>query len=213
MKKQINDLIDFYTKAEKLKTTTRHSWTNNSARQESSAEHSWMLCLLAMLLFDKLDKKVDLLKVMKMVTVHDLAEAITGDIPAFEVSTRQKSKYSNEKKALEKLMSKFPKNKSKEIISLWNEFEENSTPEAIFSNSLDKIEVLMQHNVADISTWEQGDFDSNPYYKDHYFNFDLFMRTFKNIVDNQTMEKVIKAKKEYRVKKDHLEKYKHHGKR
>jgi putative hydrolase of HD superfamily len=98
-KKVIENLIDFYKKAEKLKTTTRHSWLSNLLRQESVAEHSWMLCLLAILFSDELDKKVDLLKVMKMVTIHDLAESVTGDIPAWEVSIRQKNKYKYEKKA------------------------------------------------------------------------------------------------------------------
>ena len=207
-KKDIKNLIDFYKKAEKLKTTTRHSWTSNPSRQESVAEHSWMLCLLAILLFDKLDGKVNLFKVLKMLIIHDLAEAVNGDIPAFEVSARQKLKHENEKKALKKLVRKLPKQRAGEIVSLLKEFDDNKTPEAQFSNSLDKIEVLMQHNVSDISTWGQGDFDTNPYYKDHFFNFSSFMRTLKNTIDNQTMKKIINTKKEHRVSKIHLEKYK-----
>ena len=117
-KKEIKSLIDFHKKAQKLKTTTRHSWFTDSSRQESVAEHSWMLCLLALLLSNKLDKKVNLLKVMKMVTIHDLAKSVTGDIPSHEVSARQKNKYKFEKKAFKNLVVDLPKKKLKKFIEL-----------------------------------------------------------------------------------------------
>ncbi len=208
MNKEIKNLIDFHKKAEKLKITTRHSWLSNPKRQESVAEHSWMLCLLAIILSDKLTKKIDLLKVLKMLTIHDLAESVTGDIPSWEISTRQKNKYKYEKKAFKKIVADLPKNKAKEIISLWEEFEENKTKEAKFANSLDKIEVVMQHNIADISTWDHGDYDASPYYKDEYFDFDPFMRALRDVVSIQGMQKVIKAKTENRLDKKHLERYK-----
>jgi putative hydrolase of HD superfamily len=208
MNKKIKNLIDFYEKAEKLKTTTRHSWLSNPKRQESVAEHSWMLCLLAIILSDELDKKINLLKVLKMLTIHDLAESIIGDIPVHEVSTRQQNKYKSEKKAFKNLVIDLPKTKAKEIISLWEEFEKNETKEAKFANSLDKIEAVMQHNVANISTWDQGDYNTGPYYKDEYFDFDSFMRIFKNEVNNQVIEKIINARVEKRIDKKILERYK-----
>jgi putative hydrolase of HD superfamily len=210
MEESINNLIDFYKKAEKLKTTTRHSWLSNPTRQESAAEHSWMLCLLAMVASDQIETKVDLLKVMKMVTIHDLAEAVTGDIPSHEISERnlKENKYKAEETALQSLVNELPKKQAEEMINLWREMEENKTAEAQLSHSLDKIEAIMQHNIADISTWDQGDFDIQPYYKDDYFNFDTFIRAFKNIVDNQTIQKIISAKSESRIDVKHLEKYK-----
>ncbi|MFZ2150360.1 MAG: HD domain-containing protein [Minisyncoccia bacterium] len=214
MKKSIKNFIDFYEKAEKLKTTTRHSWLSNPKRQESTAEHSWMLGLMAMILADEIRPKVNLLKVLKMVIIHDLAEAITGDIPSHEVSMRniKANKKRAEKKAIKSIVKKLPKEKGNEIFSLWKEMEENKTQEAHFSHSLDKIEAILQHNVASISTWRQGDFFINPYYKDYFFDFDNFMRTFKDIVDNQTMEKIIKAKKTHKVEAKHMERYKKNNK-
>lgn len=208
MNKSIQNLIDFHKKAEKLKTTTRHSWLSNPKRQESTAEHSWMLCLLAMLLSDKLDKKVDLLKVMKMLTIHDLAESVTGDIPSGEISTRQQNKYESEKKAFESLVINLPKEKAYEIISLWEEFEKNETLEAKFAHSLDKVEAVMQHNISNISDWDQLDFNVHPYYKNEFFNFDSFMRAFKDVVDDQSMKKILDAKAEHRIDAKHLERYK-----
>jgi len=208
VKELIKNFIDFHKKAEKLKTTMRHSWLTDSSRQESVAEHSWMLSLLAILLSDKIATKVDLLKVLKMVIIHDLAESITGDIPSHEVSTRQENKYENEKKAFENLIKSLPKEKANEIISLWEEFEKNETPEAKFGNSLDKVEAVMQHNLSDISTWDQGDFNIQPYYKNHYFDSDSFIRAFKDVVDDQTMKKILGAKAENKIDVKHLERYK-----
>jgi putative hydrolases of HD superfamily len=207
VEKTIQNLIDFHKKAEKLKLTTRHSWLTDPSRQESTAEHSWMLCLLAIILSDKLDAKVDLLKVLKIVIVHDLAESVTGDIPAHEVSARQENKYSAEKKAFETLLKDLPCEKGEEIISLWEEFEKRETAEAKFADSLDKIEAIMQHNLADIKTWNQGDFNVHPYYKDDRFDFDAFMRKFKDVADDQSMKKIIAAKAESRIDPKHLETY------
>lgn len=206
----IKDFIEFYHKAEKLKTTLRHSWLSDSERQESSAEHSWMLGLLTIILSDELDKKVDILRVIKMVIVHDLAEAVTGDIPSFEISDRQNRKHDAEKHAMTYLVSSLSKKTADEIVALWEEFDACKTVEAQFANSLDKIEVLIQHNLADISTWCEGDYRIGPYYKDHYFNFDTFMRSFKNHVDIDTMKKIIDAKQERQIDAKHLERY-HEG--
>ena len=206
-KKEIKKLVDFYKKAEKLKVTTRHSWLSDLFRQESVAEHSWMLCLLAILLSDKLNKKVDLLRVIKMVTIHDLAESVTGDIPSHEISLRQKNKHKNEKKVLKNLVASLPKEKASEILALWDEFNQNKTREAKFANSLDKVEAVMQHNLH-IKKWDQGDFDITPYYKDFYFDFDPFMRIFKDEVNDQLIKNIIKEKVEHRMDKKHLERYK-----
>lgn len=207
MDNQIKNLIAFHKKAEKLKLTTRHSWLSNSASQESVADHSWMLSILAILLADKLDKKVNLLKVLKMLAIHDLAEAVTGDIPSHEVSTRKENKFENEKKAFKSLITDLPKENAQEFLALWEEMEGKETLESKFANALDKVEAVMQHNVSDISTWDQGDFNVHPYYKDNYFNFDSFIRAFKDVVDDQSMKKIIKAGAEKRIDKKHLERY------
>lgn len=209
MKKVINSFIDFHKKAEKLKTTMRHSWLSNSSRQESVAEHSWMLCLLALILADQIKTKVDLLKIFKMVTIHDLAEAVTGDISAHEISARntKENKYKAEQKALKSLLSGLPKVKAREIIDLWEEMEKKETTEAKFAQSLDKIEVVMQHHIADISTWDQGDYNASPYYKEEYSDFDPFMKTLRGVVSMQGMKKILRAGTEHLLDPKHLERY------
>src|SRR5690606_28104750 len=113
-------------------------------RQESVAEHTWMMSILAILFFSEMNFKVDQLKVMKMIAIHDLAEAIVGDIPSFEISKRQDEKYENELKAMKKIVKALGDSQSaKEIMELWLELEEGKTNEAKFLHSIDKAEVVI----------------------------------------------------------------------
>jgi len=204
----IKGFLEFYTQAEKLKVTLRHSWLSNPKRQESTAEHSWMVGLLAIVLSGELETKVNVLKVLKMAIVHDLAESITGDIPSFEDSKRKKNKHQAELKALKKLTKNLSPKIAAELLMLWEECEQKETLEAKFVQSLDKLEAVMQHNTANISTWQQGDYDIQPYYRDHLFNFDTFIRKLKDQVDIDTMKKIIKAKLRHRIDPIHYQRFK-----
>lgn len=189
MNTKITGIIDFIKKTEKLKTELRHSRTSDVTRRESVAEHTWSSCLLAMTLFDEVSITVDQLRVLKMIIIHDLAESVTGDIPAFEVSGRQDDKLKNEKKAMKVIVSGLENKKlADEIIGLWEEFEERKTPEAMLAKACDKLDVLLQHLHTDIKTWDQGDYKQNPYDSEDKFTFDTFIREFKDKVDADTMK-------------------------
>lgn len=203
----IKNFLDFYQKAEKLKTTMRQSHLSDPTRQESTAEHTWMMSLLAVLLSDKLDPNMDTLRVLKMVIIHDLAEAITGDIPSFEISKRKEDKYMNEQKSLVGLLSHLPKELADELLEIWEEFEAKQTLEAQFVQSLDKIEATMQHNLSDLSRWGEGEFRVHPYYRDEYFNFNPTMRAIKDKVDIQSMEKIISAGMQDKIDPKHLDRF------
>lgn len=194
--KLVQDVFLFYQKAAKLKSTTRHSWLPDSDRQESVAEHSWMLMLLALTLFDMVTIKVDQLHVLKMLIIHDLAETVIGDIPAHEISARQNGKYKAEQEAMKLVVSDLPQALQLEILDLWEEFEARQTPESQLAASIDKIEALMQHNLASLSTWDEGDHRIlSSHYKDEFFDFDSFMRQLKNEIDKRLDDKVKLAEK------------------
>src|SRR5690606_15822531 len=155
--------------AEKLKVELRHNWTSNRQRQESVAEHVWMMALMAVVFENELnDYKVDIAKLLKIIIIHDLAEAVIGDIPVQEVSDRQKSKAIDEEEAMKKLLSLLPNPKTRqEIMDLWKEFENQLSPEAKLARMIDKTEVLLQHNISDIDLWDEEEYKFALYAKDY----------------------------------------------
>lgn len=145
-------IVDFLSLAERLKTELRHSWLSNG-RQESVAEHTWLMSVAAIMLAPHLEHKVDIGRTLALITLHDIAEAITGDIPFFEESARRTAKAENEIRAMTTLAAMLPQQSADDLQSLWQEYEDGVTQEAKFARALDKLEVQLQHNLADISTW------------------------------------------------------------
>lgn len=205
---RIQKILEFISFAEKLKTELRHSYTSNIKRRESVAEHSWMMCLLAIVLQKEIKTKINLEKALKMIVIHDLVEVFAGDIPAFEKSKRAINKQINESKAMDKLLTYLPnKILAREFKRLWIEFEKCISAESKYAQAIDKMEVIIQHNIANIKTFSQGDLDLNPYYKDDKFNFDKFLRKFKDQVDIDTMTKIEKAGLMRKVPKLHRDRW------
>ena len=115
---EIRRLLDFLKTAEQLKCNTRHSYTS-SGRLESVAEHSWRLALMAMLVGDEFPE-MDMDKVIKMCLIHDMGEAITGDIPAFEKTDKDRKV---ENKRVEQLTDILPEPVRAEWKALFEEME------------------------------------------------------------------------------------------
>lgn len=142
--------LDILARAEKLKCTTRHSDTS-SGRRESVAEHSWRLALMALLLAGEEEfRALDMDKVIRMCLIHDLGEAFTGDIPAFE---KREEHERREEALFTAWVEDFPEPQRLGFQALLGEMEARATPEAKLYKALDKIEAVIQHNEADISSW------------------------------------------------------------
>lgn len=147
-------IVDVLTLIENLKTEMRHSWLSNG-RQESVAEHTWMMSVAAVLMAPHLQHPVDLGHALKLIAIHDIAEAITGDIPSFEKSPRKTNKLADETEAMEKIHRMLPAASGRLLLELWREYEDGETLEAKFARALDKLEVQHQHNLADLKTWTE----------------------------------------------------------
>jgi putative hydrolase of HD superfamily len=206
-KKTINNLFAFYIGAEKLKTIIRHSYTSNTDRTESSAEHSWMLCLIAMTLFEHISLKVDQLKVLKMLILHDLAEAITGDIPAFDLKARV-GKEEREKAAIDELFKPLPEKTKKDFLELIEEYEAKETDESKVAQAVDKFEAPLQHNIFGIDKWDQNDFDFHGGYKMDFHQFEPFIKDLRDELEEMSREKITKANMIHRLPKHIQEDYK-----
>jgi putative hydrolase of HD superfamily len=159
---EIAGVLEFLRAAEKLKSTHRSAWTS-AGQPESVAEHTWRLCLMALVLKDGFPG-VDFARLVKMCIIHDLGEAIGGDIPAIHQVPGQ-SKADAERADLLELLQPLPERLRAEITGLWDEYEAAVSPEAKLAKALDKLETIMQHN--------QG---LNPPDFDYGFNLDYGKR-------------------------------------
>ena len=143
------EYLDFLRVLEKMKCNTRHSWTSNG-RQESVADHSYQLAVMALLLEGEPEfAQVDFNKVIRMCLLHDMGEAVTGDVPAFLKTDEDRE---TEEGAIARLLRMLPSSKAQEFRELFWEMEERSTPEAKLYKILDRAEAVIQHNEADLST-------------------------------------------------------------
>lgn len=154
MQKTITQYLQFLHLAENLKKELRHSWLSNR-RQESVADHSWRMGLMVILFAPQLEIAIDVTRSLKMAIIHDLVEIEAGDVPTFEMSLRKAMKQQNEQNAIEKIRTLLGAGVGQEIYDLWQEYEANETHEARFLHALDKLEVSLQHNEADLSTWNE----------------------------------------------------------
>ncbi|PAF21418.1 HAD family hydrolase [Terribacillus saccharophilus] len=141
--------------AEKLKFEMRHSWLSNG-RQESVAEHTWRVGLMAVLIEPYIEEKLDMAKMLKMIMIHDLVEAEAKDVPAFDTlfdAGRKEQKQLAEQQAMDNIRAMLEEEPGKEMQALWLEFEAKETFEAKVANALDKLEAQLQHNEASMDTW------------------------------------------------------------
>ncbi len=141
--KEIEQIFDFIEISENLKDTRRYLNTKEMKQKESSAEHSWHVALISMIVFYEFDLKVDLLKSIKMALVHDLPESIAGDtdysLVAWGIKTKEE-KHDMELAAIKEIRKRLPKKSGQEIYNLWQEYEQSETAEAKFIKAVDKIE-------------------------------------------------------------------------
>jgi putative hydrolases of HD superfamily len=196
-REEIVGILDFIRGSERLKNTMRSGYTS-TGRNESVAEHTWRLCLMAMVL-EKYFPEADMTRVLKICIVHDLGEALNGDIPA-PLQSEELSKASNERNDLLILVDSLPADIQHELIGLWDEYENASSPEARAAKALDKLETIIQHN--------QG---KNPDNFDYFFNLD-YGKTYtsehpvaseiRKILDAETIKRSEEARKQYQLKNE-----------
>ncbi len=159
---EIDGVLAFLRAAERLKNVTRSGWTS-TGDQESVAEHTWRLCLMAMLLCGR-RKDIDVARLLKMCLIHDLGEAIGGDVPA-PAQVAGTSKAGQERTDLLQVTGPLPAALQQEIVELWDEYEGAASAEARLAKGLDKLETILQHT--------QG---RNPADFDYAFNLDYGRR-------------------------------------
>lgn len=187
---EVKKFLEVVHLAEQLKNNTRHSWTS-SGRHESVAEHSWRLCFMAYLVRDEFPE-ADMDKVLQMCLFHDIGEAFTGDIPAFDKTS---SDAEREKKCVEDWIISLPEPYRSSLEELFEEMEAMESVEARIYKALDKMEAVIQHDEAELSSWILLEYDLQFTYGRAEVSGMKFMERLKLEVDQMTQRKIEEGKK------------------
>lgn len=156
METRIKQQIDFIIEVDKLKRIYRQNIITDKSRHETDAEHSWHLALMAVLLAEHVggDSALDVLRVMKMVLIHDLVEIDAGDTYCYDVESGI-DQGAREKIAAARVFPILPPDQAQEFLQLWEEFEARETPEARFAGVLDRLQPLLLHYSTQGQSWKE----------------------------------------------------------
>ncbi len=155
MEGRLSRQIEFIKEIDRLKTIVRQTYLMDASRQENDAEHSWHITLMAWLLEEHLkESRVDMLRVMKMLLVHDIVEIDAGDTFAYDVKG-QEGKWEKEQRAAERLFGLLPEDQSRELMELWLEFEQRETAEARYAAAMDRVQPLLHNYYTQGKAWRE----------------------------------------------------------
>lgn len=144
-KQDLLEKITFIAEIEKLKIIYRQNGVFDKSRFENSAEHSWHITLMAVLLQEHTHlTDLDMLKVMKMLLIHDIVEIDAGDTFLYDEEAKAGA-IDKERASAARIFGLLPKKQREEFLALWTEFEERESPEARYAASIDAIQPLLNH--------------------------------------------------------------------
>ena len=146
-----------------------------------------------MLVAPHLEAPVDLATALKMIIVHDLAEAEAGDVPAFETGARKAAKPARERAAMARIRDRLDPPVGAEIHDLWQAYEAGETAEAKLARALNHLEVQIQHNLADLGTWQEIEYELVYNKMDGSCSYNRFLKDLCNAVKTQAEQKMVVA--------------------
>lgn len=146
--------IEFVKEIDKLKYIQRRTRLFNSDRNENDAEHSWHLAVMAVVLAAHSNEPVDVLKVVKMVLIHDIVEIDAGDTFIYDTQ-KSHTNTDDERLAANRIFGMLPAEQASELIAVWEEFEAGETSEAKFARAMDRLEPLLQNSSNNGGTWRE----------------------------------------------------------
>lgn len=155
---RLKQQITFMEQLDQLKLVLRRNLVMDESRHENSAEHSWHIATMAMVLGEYAPAELDQQRVMKMLLLHDVIEIIAGDTFCFDVEGNR-DKEDRERQAADQIFGLLPADQGLEFRALWDEFEAALSAEACFANSLDRFQVLLQNFNTRGGTWRIHDID------------------------------------------------------
>lgn len=144
----------FIKEIDGLKKIGRQSYLKDGSRKENDAEHSWHLAMMALFMNEYANEKIDVLRVISMVLIHDIVELDAGDTYAYDEAGNL-TKRERELAAAERIFYILPKDQAKYLYDLWEEFEAAESPESKFAHTLDNIQPMMLNDATDGKAWKE----------------------------------------------------------
>lgn len=144
--------FDFIKEIDKEKFIQRQTRLSDNARRENDAEHAWHMAIMTVLLAEYANEKVDVLKTVMMLLIHDLVEIDAGDTYAYDEEGK-KTQREREEKAAKRIFGLLPEEQGEKLMALWEEFEAYETPEANFAHTMDNIQPVMLNDATDGKAW------------------------------------------------------------
>lgn len=146
--------MDFLLEIDKEKSVFRQTSLSNHGRKENDAEHAWHMAVMAYILKEYSNQKIDIARVMIMCLIHDIVEIDAGDTYAYDKESKKTQK-ERENKAKQRIFAILPEEQQKELTAIFDEFEENQTAEAKFVHAIDNIQPIMLNNSNNGSDWKE----------------------------------------------------------
>ena len=151
--KELENILKFIIEVEGLKNIHRKTTPVGLDRVENSAEHSWHVCLSALMLKDYADEAIDIDRVIKMLLIHDLGEIDAGDTIIYESETQELK--DKEAAGVKRLLANLPEKSAEDYFELWLEFEAGETPDASFAKAVDRVPPLLHNLYGSKNTWSE----------------------------------------------------------
>jgi putative hydrolase of HD superfamily len=161
---RLTSQLAFIREIDRLKRILRRTSLIGGDRRENSAEHSWHLAMMALVLAEHANAPVDLLHTLKLLLVHDIVEIDAGDTFAYDVQANL-DKEARERAAAERIFGLLPADQCAELRGLWEEFDARVTPEARFANALDRLMPALQNYENGGGTWHAAGVDREAVYR------------------------------------------------
>ena len=192
MMERFKKQVDFLLEIDKVKNTLRMTSIADGSRRENDAEHSWSLAMMAVLFAEHVDENIDLLKVIKMVLIHDLVEIYAGDTFCFD-ETGMQDKEAREQASADKIFGLLEQDQGQELRTLWEEFESCETIEAEYAAMLDRLQPLIMNYVNEGGTWAQHNISVEQVYKRNQITLEKGPQVFKDFIHQVIEECVAKG--------------------
>ena len=150
--KRLEKQFDFFREIDKEKFIGRQTYLTDGERKENDAEHAWHMAIMTVLLAEYANEKIDVLKTVMMLLIHDLVEIDAGDTYAYDEEGK-KTQREREEKAAKRIFGLLPEEQGGKLMALWEEFEAYETPEANFAHTMDNIQPVMLNDATEGKAW------------------------------------------------------------